>query len=85
MAHCQQRLAKILDHMSCNLSHSTAASGSTLSAVHGNIAQRLNSIFGDRYTEDDRTLLKHGREVIGSARSIPPSAVIYPVSTEEVS
>ena len=85
MAQSQQRLTKILDHISCDLSPSTAVSGSTLSAVHRNIAVRLKSIFGARYTEEDRTLLKHGREVIGSARSIPPSAVIYPLSTEEVS
>merc|ERR1719242_2181108 len=85
MAVPQRRLSKILEHLSCDLSPSNTASIPTLSSVHPSIASRLKSVFGDRYTEDDRILLKHGKEVIGSARTIPPSAVIYPLSTEEVS
>eukprot|EP01083_Nonionella_stella_P008868 25670_1 len=86
-----KRLSKILHHLEPKMlntksltRHRCNASNKTLSSVYPSIASQLTSIFGDRYTENDEILLKHGREVIGSARSRPPTAVIYPLSTDEV-
>ena len=82
------RLSKILNHISPpapnNLIHNQT-SNKILSKIYPTVSEKLQSIFGDRYIESDRILLKHGREVIGSARSRPPTAVIYPLTTDEIS
>lgn len=55
-----------------------------LSHSYPSLANILRNIFHDRYSENPKILEKHGREVIGYARSSPPQAVIFPHSTQEI-
>mmetsp|Transcript_5346 Transcript_5346/g.8758 ORF Transcript_5346/g.8758 Transcript_5346/m.8758 type:complete len:513 (+) Transcript_5346:35-1573(+) len=92
------RVCKLLQHTAPNTTNtndhlsSCATSNQTdhefthrlLSDVYPSTAKQLQRMFGSRYTEDEKVLRKHGREVIGNARSKPPASVIYPTSTDEV-
>ena len=47
--------------------------------------QKLQKIFGNRYTENIKIRNKFGREVIGvSTRVTPPQGVVYPLNTDEI-
>ena len=88
-----RRLSKILNHTDCKSNKyelnkfelsKNDCNNKILSDLYPNISIKLKNIFGDRYSEDNQLLTKHGHEVIGNARCKPPSAVIYPLSTKEV-
>eukprot|EP01083_Nonionella_stella_P278752 947998_1 len=83
-----RRLSKILSHItSSNIPHSSITSSNDyplLSLTYPSVSKQFTNLLGNRYTEDDAVLIQHGREVIGHARSSPPAAVLFPLSTKEV-
>lgn len=44
----------------------------------------LKYLLGDRYTEDENELRKHGVEVIGIRKIYPPQGVVFVKTTHEV-
>ena len=86
------RLHKLLDQLSynnsdkiiCNHNVVSQQQQPLLSQKYPELTSKLKNILGSRYSEDNKILYKHGREVIGYARSSPPNAVIFPINTEEV-